>query len=330
MSLQEIREELSVGDWDANFHGVGGEWVLYNKKINLNRFRRFEMIHADFMDDGVMIPQKEDFAYEFFLSVFPIHPTDMRFAEAFTHGGPSAADDNVLFKQVGYNINVTPTDPMFSPYVAHGTDQFPNQFLATMPTFNFYSPHVYMNLLIHTNVLDEGSETLQDMRMSMYLAMNEHEVNDITWQMGRIREIEYAQYKQLITAGVVQNISTDTLNPTGRWISWPAWSWGGVIPERMISVSGQGAQFTNLGPNQSERMMDVDNYKIWFDRSKEMVTAGEAFGSDDAVKGPVPDWLNFSALSAVYGEERSEFPVRIFPTDVQVAAGMDQSVALMV
>ena len=177
--LQEIREELSVGDWSA-IH-IGGAWTLYVKKINLNRFRRFEMVHADFMDDSQIIPQREDFGYEFYLSVFPIHPTSMRFAEAFTNGGPSAADDNVLFKQIGYNINVTPTDPMFTPYVSQGIEQFPNQFLANMPTFNFYSPHVYMNLLIHTNVLDEGSETLQDMRMSVYLAMNEHEVNDITW-----------------------------------------------------------------------------------------------------------------------------------------------------
>jgi len=329
MPIQEIREELSVGDWDAI--QIGGAWTLYVKKINLNRFRRFEMIHADFMDDSQIIPQKEDFGYEFFLSVFPIHPTDMRFAEAFTNGGPAAADDNVLFKQIGYNIDILPTNPLISPYVAQVREQFPNQFLAQMPTFNFYSPHVYMNLLIHTNVLDEGAESLQDIRMSVYMAMNEYEVNDITWAMGRVREVMDAQYKQLITAGVIQNISTDTLNPTGRWISWPAWSWGGIIPERMVDVlNAPAGAFVALGPNQAEEMIDTANQKIFFDQSRTMVAAGDAFGADDVAKGPIPDWLEFSAMTEVYGDVRPEFPNRIFPDSANVAAGMDQAVAKMV
>lgn len=335
MALQEIREELSVGDWDAV--KIGGSWTLYVKKINLNRFRRFEMIHADFMDDGQLIPQKEDFAYEFYLSIFPIHPTNMLFAEQFTNGGPAASDDNVLFKTFGYNLEVVPTNPAISPYVQIRHEQFPNQFLAQMPTFNFYSPHVYMNLLIHTNVIDEGAEQLKDMRMSVYLAMNEHEVNDITWQIGRIREVQYAQFKQLITGGVIQNISSDTLNPTGRWISWPAWTWGGIIPERMVDVEGVAVgssslatSFVSLGPNQAEAMMSTANQKVFFNASRQMVQAGTAFGELDSAKGPVPDWLNFSAMTEVYGEQRPEWPPRIFPDTTDVAAGMDQSVAKMV
>ena len=335
MPLQEIREEISVGDWDAELQG--GDWTLYVKKINLNRFKRFEMIHADFMDDSQLIPQKVDFGYEFFLSIFPIHPTDMRFAEAFTNGGPAAADDNILFKQVAYNVDVIPVNPMFTPYVVRAEKQFPNQFLAQMPTFNFYSPHVYMNLLIHTNVMDEYSDKLLDMRMSVYLAMHEHDVNDITWQIGRIREVQYAQYKQLITAGIVQNTSADTLNPTGRWISWPAWTWGGIIPERMVDVEGVAVgssslatSFVNLGPNQAEAMMSTDNQRIFFNASRTMVSAGDAFGSTDAVKGPIPDWLNFSAMQEVMGEQRPDFPTRIFPDTTDVAAGFDQSVAKMV
>lgn len=335
VSLQEIREELSVGDWTIT---NGGSWTLYVKKINLNQFKRFEIIHADFMDDSQLIPQKEDFGYEFYMSVYPIHPTNMRFAEAFTNGGPSAADDNVLFKQAAYNIEITPTNPLFSPYVAQRQEQFPNQFLAQMPTFNFYSPHIYMNLLIHTNVLDEGpGEVLHDMRMSMYLALNEYEVNDITWQIGRIREVMNAQFKLLITAGVVQNISSDTLNPAGRWISWPAWTWGGIIPERMVDVEGAAigssslaTGFVNLGPNQAELMMSTDNQRIFFNASRTMVTAGTAFGADDAVKGPIPDWLNFSAMTEVYGPQRPDYPSRIFPTMVQAAAGFDQATAIMV
>ena len=95
-------------------------------------------------------------------------------------------------------------------------------------------------------------------------------------------------------------------------------------------LSSLATSFVNLGPNQAEAMMDTANQKLFFNASRQMVTAGEAFGSDDPAKGPIPDWLDFSTMQDVYGEQRPDYPVKIFPTDVQVAAGLDQSVQLMV
>ena len=307
MPIHEIREELTIDSFVRD--GVDPTWALFVKKIPLQFGKRHTLVHLDFFDDGLLIPSETNpLCYEFFLSVYPVHPTDMVLSNGtWTARGPAAADDNVLFKRVVSNNATNPN------YKGPFEEQFPNQFLGATPTFSFYTDHVYMNLIVHFDQ-DIPDSRLIDVCLSMYMAVEQTTVDDVEWSIGAIREYDDAQYKQLVTTGVVQNLSTDTLNPTGRWLSFPSWSWGGIRPERMLDTQGVtgaslASSFINLGPNQAEPMMDDDNMQIFFDKSRTMVTAGEAFGGDDpGAKGAIPDWLNFSAMTSVYGLQRPDFP----------------------
>lgn len=305
MPIHEIREQITIEDF---VDPSETNWALFVKKIPLQFGKRHTLVHIDFFDDGVTIPYGpvHPLAYEFYLSRYPVYPTNMGLNNnAFTNRGPAAADDNVLFKATKIS---RPDDPAFmGPF----EQEFPNQFLGQTKTFSWYSDFCYLNVLIHMD--NDTVGTIEDLAFSMYMAIESNDVDDIEWSIGAIREYDEAQYVQLETMGVMQALQGDTLNPTGRWISFPSWSWGGIVPERMLTTSGAtgaslASSFINLGPNQAEPMMDDDNMRIFFKASRTMVTAGEAGGADDAAKGPIPDWLDFSAMTAVYGDVRPQYP----------------------
>lgn len=305
MPIHEIRETLTV---DSFVRDGENPWALFIRKIPLQFGNRHTIIHMDFFDDGILIPPEDlPLAYEFYLSVYPVHPTDMVLQDGtWTAGGPAAANDNVLFKKTKASYGPNPN--FKGPY----EQEFPNQFLGASKTFSFYTDHMFMNLILH---MDQSApdKYWKDIRLSMYVAIEEESCDDVEWGIGAIREYDNAQYAQLITTGVIQNLASDTLNPTGRWISFPGWSWGGIRPERMLDTQGLtgaalASSFINLGPQQAEPMMDDANMRIFFNASREMQPAGVALGSFDAAKGDIPDWLNFSAMTAVYGLQRPEFP----------------------
>jgi len=314
MAIHEIRDQITVEDY---VDPTENDWTLFIKKIPLEFGKRHTLVHIDFFDDGFTIPfgPAQDLAYEFYVSRYPIYPTRMGLNNnAFSDRGPAAANDNVLFKMAKIS---RPTDPAFQgPY----EQEFPNQFLGQTKTFSWYSDFCYLNLLVHADY--DPTAPIADLAFSIYMAVESKKCDDVEWSIGAIREYDEAQYVELETMGVVQALQGDTLNPTGRWVSFPSWSWGGIRPERMLDTqSTAGASlassFINLGPNQAEPMMDDDNMRIFFKASRTMVNAGEAFGSDDALKGPIPDWLNFSAMTAVYGAQRPQFPALKF-TDTGV------------
>ena len=303
MPIHEFRESISIDDI-VNVEGFS--YQLFEKRINLQSGKRHTVNFVDFYDDSQFAALTGDNeGYLFYISKYPITPTELIMAEIFQNAGPAASDPNVIFKasliKTGAAVPVV-------------TDEFPNQFLGSSPTFNFYSDHVYLTLILYAAT----TASFTDPQMSVYMAVESIDCNNVEYMMGYYSEYQSAQLNQKLNQGTLQ-----PLTPEGQMgYNFPMWLAGGIRPERMLKADALADWWHNLDGNFAEKTQTVTNLREFYDDSKVMVNFDDAFGSESA-KGGVPDWIRMSALpSVISGPERSDFPIRIFPTNTQIAAGV--------
>tara|TARA_R110002110_G_scaffold154002_1_gene347714 strand:+ start:1009 stop:1944 length:936 start_codon:yes stop_codon:yes gene_type:complete len=304
MAIHEFRESISIDD---NISVPEFSYKLYQKKINLRSGMRHTVNFIDFYDDSQFAALTGDNeGYLFYVSKYPVIPTELILAEIFANAGPPASDPNVIFK--ASLVKGAATTPVVQ-------DEFPNQFLGASPTFNFYTEHVYLTLILYAATASE----FQDPQMSVYMAIDSVECNTVEYMMGYYREFTEAQLIQKLNQGTLQPLSPEAQ----MGYSFPMWLAGGIRPERMLRADALADWWHNLDGNFAEKTQTVTNLREYYDASKQMVRFDAAFGLDDAAKGGIPDWIRLTALpSVVSGPERSEFPIAILPTSTQIAAGV--------
>jgi len=304
MAIHEFRESLSI---DELVDVTGFSYKLFQKRINLQSGRRHTVNFIDYYDDSQFAALTGDNeGYLFYVSKYPIIPTEMVLAEIFANAGPPASDPNVLFKASLIKREAV---------AAVITDEFPNQFLGASPTFNFYSNHVYLTLILYA----ASTAQFTDPQMSVYMAIDSKKCNQVEFAMGYYKEYQEAQLIQLLNQGVLQ-----PLTPEGQMgYSFPMWLIGGIRPERMLRADALADWWHSLDGNFAEKTQTVTNLREYYDLSKQMVPFDDAFGVEDPSKGGVPDWIRLTALpSVVTGPVRSDFPVAILPTAAEIAAGV--------
>lgn len=304
MPIHEFRESISIADLisvDA------GDYKIYNKRINLRDGFRHTVNFIDYFDDSQLGSNDgSDEAYLFYVSKYPVIPTNLIMAETFANAGPPASDPNVLFK-ASMVKNTAGT---------RSSDEFPNQFLGASPTFNFYTNHLYLTLILYN--ADASPETFLEPQMSVYMAIDSVNCNSTEYSMGFYREYQEAQLIQMLNQG---SLLPDTAAGQMGY-SFPMWLSGGIRPERMLRADALADWWHSLDGNFAEKTQTVTNLREFYDDAKTMVSFDSAFGADTA-KGGVPDWIKMSALpSVISGPERSEFPIAIHPTSTQIAAGV--------
>jgi hypothetical protein len=251
-------------------------------------------------------------AYLFYVSKYPVIPTDMIMAQSFVNAGPAASDPNVLFK-----ASMVKTDNVAVAIEA----EFPNQFLGSSPTFSFYTEHLYLTLILYDEVGPSGT-TFIEPQMSVYMAIDSVEANTVEYMMGYYKEYQEAQLVLLLNQGtLVSNSNEFPADQMGY--SFPMWLAGGIRPERMLKADALADWWHNLDGNFAEKTQTVTNLREFYDAAKQMVQFDEAFGIEDPVKGGIPDWIRLSALpSVISGPVRADFPIVIMPTSTQIAAGI--------
>jgi hypothetical protein len=305
MPITEIRDSLSVKDSVV----VGdGEYQLLQKRINLKSGFRNTLMQVDFFDDsalGAILTATS--GYQFYVSKWPVIPTDMNWAETLANSGPSAAEDNVLFKAIGLREESG---------VAVFQSEFPNQFLGSMPTWSFYHDSIYFTLILYGG---SGGETITDPQVSFYAALKQTNADDVEYSMGYYREYQDAQVKSLINQGhFMPNTPTVQAGQT-----FPMWLAGGIRPERMLRADALADWWHNLDGNFAEKTQQLADLRIYYNTSKQMQPFDTAFGGVDSAKGDVPDWIKVHALPAVLtGPIRPDFPTMTMPTSAQIAAGV--------
>ena len=311
MAIHEFRESISIDDTVAV---PGSSYRLFNKRINLKNGMRHTVNFIDFYDDSQLeasLPSTAaaNSAFLFYVSKYPVIPTDMMLAQIFDNAGPPASDPNVIFK-------ASMIQHQNSPAAISG--EFPNQFLGSTPTFSFYSGHVYLTLILYDGV-DPSGTNFVDPQMSVYMAIDSMKCNSVEYSMGYYREYQEAQLISLLNQGTLL-----PLTPAAQMgYTFPMWLSGGIRPERMLKADALADWWHNLDGNFAEKTQTVTTLRQFYDSSKQMVGFDEAFGSNDPVKGAIPDWIRMTALpSVIAGPVRAQFPSRIFPTAADIAAGI--------
>lgn len=290
MAIHEIRETLEMTD-DVTVQEEN-DFLLIQKRIELQRGMRHTMVSVDFMDDSFVLPSDvAQRGYEVFITAYPIVPTDMALAEVFPKRGPAASDNQVLFKQAQIHS-------------ASGvyTQRLPNDFLGTTPTYSWYTPHIYITVILH--IASDGPVwTVDDLCMSFYMSVESVEANAVSYGIGLLREYADNQARLLVQNGYrVQRSNIDD--------GYVGWRTGGIRPEFVTPSNISSASNWWLGQayqgESGEDALSLTQVRAQLKRARQMSGPNDAFGTQDE-----PDW--FKAIAnpfpgLVSGALRDQFP----------------------
>ena len=151
----------------------------------------------------------------------------------------------------------------------------------------------------------EADAVISNLGFSFYIATKTTKAPLVSYGLGMIRERSVAQGINLMQQG--------RTIPPSRNVGqiFPMWEYGGARPERMLEGSGLRNFWLNYASDESEAMLSTANIRTYIKGARTMAGYDEAFGVDDAVKGPIPDWLRFGLnRGLVSGPIRSQQPPR--------------------
>jgi len=286
MPITELRDGITLQQ-----EGVEGESVsltldsngfgIIQKKINVTRQMRHKLEHCDFYIDSYGTGYQ---AAEFYLTPFPLIYSDMvaqNVVSTTIQNTVAAYNENVLFKaqwQAGVLL----------------TNEFPNNFLSSRPTFNFYSDTLYLTAFFSGKEL----EPIQNVIISFYAALDSTPIDSIEHGMGLLKERMNTMTSRIDTLG--RSI------PPSRNVGQiaPFWKYGGVRPERMIEGRSLVNFWLNMADRDDEDMSDPTLLRDQVKSARQMVTNPTAMGIGD-----VPDWIRlYLNEGIVAGSLRSQWP----------------------
>ena len=274
--IHEIRETIQLtGTMGEN--GV----LQFQKRINLQDGKRHTINHVDFFDDGLINVGSsiQNYAYQVYVTNYPIVLTAEDFNNPSLQSGPLAGDDMVLFKANGVQFA--------APSLQDYRQEFPNQFLGSMPTFSFYTPQLYFTVLIERSWASEPPVFSKTISMSLYMAVDSKEVAAVEYGIGMLQEYSENQAMLRRNQGIVIT-QADIIG------AMPMWQIGGIRPEFMASnatnVLGENWFFSTAGYGGSETMSLTSGVRAGLSNARKMVGFGNAFGSESATKA-TPDWF---------------------------------------
>ena len=284
MAIHEIRESIEQSEVVLD----GDGFAIVQKVINLKPNMSHKMLQCDaFLDNPFPIIGDATY-FELLITPTPVIYTDM-FIAGLTSRAPSAALENVLFKQ---------TWEQKEGAISY-KEEFPNRFISARPTFTWYMPKLYVTLLIHSS----RDTTVNDLAISVYCAVESKKTSIVTYGMGVIREDHIAQVAAVMSNGRAIEPSRNI----GQ--TYPMWKYGGVRPEYMMKSDAFADFFGRGGLNESQKTVDPMNLRGFAFLARKMVPNIEAFGTDDPTKGGVPDWIRMILPEGIVsGPIREQWP----------------------
>lgn len=288
-----IRESLTTLQ---DIAPTGLEPFVLMKRINLQSKVRKRLNHMDWFDDVGFSNLAFDAAFQFYVSVYPIAPTQMDWGQDWLKSGPDASSDNVLMKVSGSYISSTSEKSTFF--------EFPSEALKDDPTFTFYSDHVYLTALIWTAT---GSDTdlLTGYRNSVYLQVEETAVGFVEYGLGVYVERKNANLIEALVNHELGGMIT-AAEIAGDW--FPTWLMGGTRPSFMLNAGTIASFFQSEPVGSPEKMIDRANYNIFYDEASQMVDFDDPFGGDDVAKDNIPDWITLVDNKGLRDEVLPNFP----------------------
>jgi len=292
MPIHELRDTIQ-GTVTLDEEGNG----YFTRRINLPDHMRNEILAIDCYNDNVvpwLAPESLTKGVQVFLSTYPIQRTEEAlnfFAGALPRVGPMAGDSTVLYKETSvYSLNDFNEQPMNKVW----TERFPNDALGATQTSTFYSPHLYLTVLLW-NAL----EAEIDLKYSIYAKIKQTKCSGVESSMGKYGEFLDAQCRKLT--------STAVMTPTDRIAgnTFPTWKFGGIRPELMISGSTALRYFNRVASNANQDMISRGAFQTAYKESTKMQPFDSAFG-DPTI--PIPDWIQIMDVSGITSGIIRPFP----------------------
>ena len=246
----------------------GNAWLV--KRINLTPQKLHNLKQVDFFEDAYMTVPDEPARQnvEFVISAYPSIPTEMNLQEDApiqTRRYAAAGDDSILFKVIG-----DLSQAGRSQYT-----QFPSLQIAANNKEFFYADHVYINMCIHGAPLT----TYENIAYSFMLTFDVKNVGSLTHSLGVLQESHNAMCAEVMSNGSMMKLTALRGN------IFPAWRFGGIRAEHMISPLAANAFFLPLSSEPTEDMQDTAGIRQAVRDARQMSAFDAPFGDRR------PDWL---------------------------------------
>ena len=283
MPVTEIRDTIE-GNVTTDPAGL----AYFTRRINLEEGFRYDMLLIDVFNDNLVLPMAgagQAAASQIYISPYPMQQLNGVWGVGnnfFLGGGQAAGEPNVLYKELSItNIDAIDQRQQTNVWNAH----FPNDSVGARPTFTWFTPHVYVTVMLW-NVPD----TSFDVKLSVYMKVNKRKTGKVASSMGRYAEFLDSQIKLLTDTAVV-------INPNDvSGYTFPMWKYGGVRPELMISGTTALRYYNKQADNASQEMVSRGNLQTAFQSATNMVAYDEAFG--DAANN-LPEWITLMDVEGV-------------------------------
>ena len=289
MAIHEIRESISLDSMTA-VDGV----VFVERIINLQRGSRHTINAIDVILDNPYLECSDSAVCNIVISSQPMLLTDevISATNLWLNDVPQAGVDTILYKG---NFEVR------SKAYNQITAEFPNNFLGASPTFSWYTPRLYMYVVFTGGA---GKQiTVDNFRISAYIAVDNKRASYLSVMLGTIRERSIAQIAKISSLGRVIPQS----RITGQ--TFPMYLYGGARTQFMMNADSLADFYTQLAPNESEKMLTTAEQRDFMKSARTMVGFDAAFGEQSATLGGVPDWVRLFALTGVIsGAVREQWP----------------------
>lgn len=288
MPINEIRDSFQT-DIEISDQGFG----YATRKINVKDGFRNSILSIDvFNDNGGMwlkndVTYENNVGYQLFISPYPMLQTSQAWGlnagfSSFTGAGQMAGEANVLYKEIGITGLVENDAQQESKT---WVSRFPNDSVAAMPTNAWYSPHLYLTLMVWNVPL-----TTVNAKFSLFIRVEQKKVGLAQSSMGQYAEFLDSQIKKLEDTAVVY----DAADIEGY--TFPMWKYGGIRPELMISGATALRYYNRVAANANQDMVAQDALQSAFTAATTMVAFDSAFG-DAALN--LPEWITLMNVEGV-------------------------------
>lgn len=286
MPITELRDGLSTQQdpnqslttVQLNSTGFG----ILQKKVSVTPNMRHKLEHCDFFIDSYGTGY---IMAEFYVTPYPLLFTEMQARS----GGPGRFIDNVV---PAYNENIL-YKAQFGPSIQF-MNEFPNNFLAARPTFNFYTDTLYLTVFF----TGQPNSEVEDFIVSFYAALDATEIDAVEHGIGLLKE----RMDMLISRIDINGRAIVPADNVGQVA--PFWAYGGIRPESMITGTSLVNFWLNMADRDDEQMSDPTLLRSLVKQSRSMVANPEAFGTANT-----PDWIRlYLNEGLVAGAIRSQWP----------------------
>ncbi len=300
MPVHEIRETIELGQGYTSTTKTGQNKVIFQKRINLQAGKVHRMLQTDFFLDNPFVEVPKDAFWQFYVTPLPVIYTDMRYGP-YLNVGPAAGNNYVLYKA---NL-IQERDEFGGGFESLRIQaEFPNDSLGTFPTFDWYSPNLYLTVIITSQEpIDQVGPTC----MTFYAAVESKNVSYIKSMCGRMRERQEAHIATIMNNGHYINPARNS----GQ--IFPMWRHGGVRPSGMLAAD-QFGQFAFPGDGQDgEEMWSNADLLATASAGRTMVSTPDPFGDIQPPYGFIPDWLVMDLPMGIqFGPIRDQMPQTLY------------------